>query len=262
VNSKRNAGILKKVEELKALLVFSRRIIPFMEDVIVFVKDIIPVVEELKSSVEMSSDKLPKASKQLDKVTMATELASTEILNLVEGIFRRIEIIRKDILAREAQLATLREKASQLDDSRGGESRGATVSIVADRWGEFRQALEECAEPTSVREALDGIQSDCTSIMIALQVQDITAQQIAAVNKLMESVDAGLNKMLRNFREEQQAAQTPGFDHPRLDIPFDTSAEYTGAEKRQEMADQLIRRGVAADPGKPRKKGRNSEERA
>ena len=228
MKSKNNTGILKKVEELKALLVFSRRILPFMEDVIVFVKDIVPVVEELKSSVETSSDKLPKASKQLDKVTMATEMASTEILNLVEGIFGKLEKAQKEVAAREAHLARLREAAKRIDEVMAKiPGTGQSGTVPSDSWTEFRRALDDREKTAIVEETLNGIQEDCTSIMIALQVQDITAQQIAAVNKLMESVDEGLNKMLKNFRETPGEEKKSGFTHPRLDISFDTSAEYT-----------------------------------
>ena len=252
MKSKNTNGILKKVEELKALLVFSRRIIPFMEDVLVFVKDIVPVVEEIKSSVETSSHKLPKASQQLDKITMATEMASTEILNLVEGIFFQIDRAKVELAAREERLARSRDAAKRIDGLLARE--GPRGHQLAAAWQEYRNALEDDDRPGFLRDTLEGIQRDCTSIMIALQVQDITAQQIAAVNKLMESVDEGLNRMLRNFRETPGARSRSQFAHPRLDISFDTAAEYTGADDRQRMADRIMENGVAPAAVKEGKK--------
>jgi len=117
--------LLRNVEELKTMLVFTQRTIPFLEDVIAFVRDIVPMVEELKSSVVSSTEKLPRASSQLDKVSVATEMATTEILNIVEGMMARLDRIRKD---------------------------------------------------TGGHPDLESIRTDCTNIMIALQVQDITAQ--------------------------------------------------------------------------------------
>ena len=96
---------------------------------ITFVRDIVPMMEDLRSSVEATAEKLPKASSQLDKVSTATEMATTEILNIVEGMMAKVDRIR-----------------SETD---GDHTR------------------------------LESIQDDCTNIMIALQVQDITAQQIA-----------------------------------------------------------------------------------
>jgi chemotaxis regulatin CheY-phosphate phosphatase CheZ len=181
--------LLRKVEELKALTVFTERTIPFLEDVIAFVRDIVPMVEELKSSVESTTEKLPRASSQLDKVSSATEMATTEILNIVEGMMTKLDQARRD-------------------------SGGHAI--------------------------LESIQEDCTNIMIALQVQDITAQQIAAVNKLMQSVDEGLNRLLRHFTGVATEHQQERYLTERLDIVFDSTAEYTGGAARQRMADAVV----------------------
>ena len=61
---------------------------------------------------------------------------------------------------------------------------------------------------------LESIQADCTNIMIALQVQDITAQQIAAVNKLMQSVDEGLNRLLKHFSKSSQRTPVVALQAP------------------------------------------------
>ncbi len=197
--------LLRKVEELKALLVFTERTIPFLEDVIAFVRDIVPMVEELKSSVESTTEKLPKASSQLDKVSTATEMATTEILNIVEGMMAKVDRLR----------------------------------------------TETGAHPT-----LEGIQEDCSNIMIALQVQDITAQQIAAVNTLMQSVDSGLTRLLRHFTDVTTESTDQRYRTDRLNIVFDSSAEYTGGAERQRMADAVVEsvRRRAAQPRGSRKR--------
>jgi hypothetical protein len=205
------SGVLQKIEELRAMMVFMHRTLPFLEDVFTFVKEIVPQLNLLKSSVESTSEKLPKASVQLNKVTTATELASTEILNIVEGISSRTDKIRAGL--------------------------GGTVP---------REELN--AE-------LDSIQNDCTNIMIALQVQDITAQQIASVNELMQSVDEGLSRLLRNFEKSTKHDATQ-YRHQKLNIVFDTSAEYTGGAERQRIADALVQEAKSA-PARPQKaKGR------
>lgn len=199
--------LLRKVEELKALLVFTERTIPFLEDVIAFVRDIVPMVEELKSSVEASTDKLPRASTQLDKVSTATEMATTEILNIVEGMMAKVDRLRTE---------------------------------------------------TGGHPMLESIQGDCTNIMIALQVQDITAQQIAAVNKLMQSVDEGLTRLLRHFTDVATESGGEKYQAEHLNIVFDSSAEYAGGAERQRMADAVVesvRRG-AARPKNARKRKR------
>jgi len=221
--------VLHKIEELRALMIFSQRTLPFLEDVFTFVKEIVPLLEVLKNSVESTSEKLPRASHQLNKVTTATELASTEILNIVEGIAAKTERQRAALDDRKARVNKVLDSlnslphAAQMDAAFAEAQAGLRAFIPAD---------EQYVE-------LESIQNDCTNIMIALQVQDITAQQIASVNQLMQSVDEGLNRLMRNFQKsaKHDAAK---FKHKKLDIVFDTSAEYVGGQERQRVADALI----------------------
>jgi chemotaxis regulatin CheY-phosphate phosphatase CheZ len=236
--------LLRKVEELKALLVFTERTIPFLEDVIAFVRDIVPMVEELKSSVAISSDKLPKASRQLDKVSTATELATTEILNTVEGMLAKTELITRDLTTGESYAVALNESAADVEKALKGRETFATTEAwrdaVQDQWAKHRLVLSARAQESASRPVLEGIQNDCTNIMIALQVQDITAQQIAAVNKLMQSVDEGLGRLLHHFSQVPSEHNRRQFEHKRLNISFDTDAEYSTGEDRQRLADEVV----------------------
>jgi len=230
-------GVLQKLEELRALMIFSSRTLPFMEDVFTFVKEIVPLLEVLKSSVESTSEKLPKASLQLNKVTTATELATSEILTLVEGIATRTETMRAGMDARKATVQKVLGALERLPAS-------------ARTHGAFADALSGVKELMPAQDQyveLESIQNDCTNIMIALQVQDITAQQIASVNDLMKSVDEGMNKLLRNFQKSaKQDAQR--YRHQKLDIVFDTSAEYTKGSERQQVADAVIEESKKSRP--------------
>jgi chemotaxis regulatin CheY-phosphate phosphatase CheZ len=229
--------IVRKVEELRALMVFTQRTLPFLEDVFAFVKDIVPLLDVLKSSVETTSEKLPRASKQLDKITTATELASTEIMNIVEGMYPKVDRMHAEQEARTVAVAALKEKMVRLCALAAGtpdadEARllCADATLVLDGF---------VPNPDAVRE-LESIQTDCTNIMIALQVQDITAQQIATVNKLMQSVDEGLNKLMKHFSKSTAEHDESRFKHRRLDIVFDSSAEYDDSGDRQRAADAVM----------------------
>jgi chemotaxis regulatin CheY-phosphate phosphatase CheZ len=222
-------GVLQKVDELRAMMVFMRRTLPFLEDVFTFVKEIVPLLDVLKSSVESTSEKLPKASLQLNKVTTATELASTEILNIVEGIATRIEQMRAAMDERKATVDELLmifagSPGPLPSDNATGDARAKLLSLLPSA-GQYSD--------------LENIQNDCTNIMMALQVQDITAQQIASVNELMCSVDDGLNRLLKSF-ERTSKHDAAKFKHQRLNIVFDTSAEFTRGDERQRMADALV----------------------
>ncbi len=222
-------AILRKVEELRALLVFSQRTLPFLEDVFSFVTEIVPLLDVLKSSVESTSEKLPRASHQLNKVTTATEMASTEILNIVEAIAARTDGLRASLDGRKDAVEGLLRGVQDFPESARG-----TAAFYA-----LEAGLRELLPAPELYTELEVMQNDCTNIMIALQVQDITAQQIASVNQLMQSVDEGLNRLLKNFHRNARHDATQ-FKHQKLNIVFDTSAEYTGSPDRQRMADALI----------------------
>jgi chemotaxis regulatin CheY-phosphate phosphatase CheZ len=224
-----------KVDELRAVLIFGKRAIPFLEDIFAFVQEIIPVVEEMKASVDATAEKLPKASKQLDKVTHATELASTEILNTLETMFGKLEEMTTRYNERLQRSALLAETATALDAALTGDSAGPAVR---EAWARHKAALSSPDDATLT--ILDGLKNDCTSIMIALQVQDITAQQIAAVNRLMQSVDEGFMRLMNHFSQVPHNADPDRFNHEHLDITFDVAAEYVGVEDRQKAADALV----------------------
>ncbi|HCV42261.1 MAG TPA: hypothetical protein DGH68_02165 [Bacteroidetes bacterium] len=232
----------KKVDELRAVLLFGKRALPFLEDIFEFVQQIIPVVEELKESVDATSDKLPRASKQLDKVTHATELASTEILNTLETMFGKLEGMSaryQEQQARTNRVAETIQSVSAAVDGLG--ENGATPEQLVRLRDVWRNHCASLWSPEDgLPETVQGLQNDCTNIMIALQVQDITAQQIAAVNRLMQSVDEGLNKLMQHFSEVPSNGNPGDYNHAHLDIQFDVAAEYVGVEDRQKAADALI----------------------
>ena len=235
-------ALQNKVDELQAVLLFGKRALPFLEDTFAFVKNIIPVVEVMKASVDATTDKLPKASKQLDKVTHATEVASTEILNTLEAMFGKLEGMmsrQKEIQNQKVHLAeTMRDIDSAFEAMDPDTMTREHISCLRDAWNRHRESLH-AADAVSLQ-SLQGLQTDCTSIMMALQVQDITAQQIAAVNRMMQSVDEGLNRLMRHFADVPADHDPQRYHHAHLDIQFDVDANYFGSDDRQKDADAVV----------------------
>ena len=235
-------ALQEKVDELQAVLLFGKRALPFLEDTFAFVKNIIPVVEAMRASVDATSEKLPKASKQLDTVTHATEIASTEILNTLETMFAKLEGMTSRYQEQQAHTAHLAETMLLMDtifDSVGPDTmRQEQLGRLRDVWNTHRTFLQTFWE--GFPESLRGLQGNCTDIMMALQVQDITAQQIAAVNKLMQSVDECLNKLMRHFSEVPGEHTAEGYNHSHLTVQFDEAADYFGSRDRQKEADALV----------------------
>jgi chemotaxis regulatin CheY-phosphate phosphatase CheZ len=165
---------------------------------------IIPLLDRIKVSIEESSGAIPKASTQLSSVTQATESATVEILNTLDRMAGRID-------AAEAGLTALR---TALDpDSPLQEHISVIEKVVADT------------------------RQDSMSIAMALQVQDITSQQIAGVTQMIEAVRSQLLDVagqLDREHERQVAPPPPASGH------FDSNAQYTLTGERQHEADEII----------------------
>lgn len=199
--------VLKKAEELKALFVLGQRVIPFLEEIFVFVSEIKPVLDDINVSIEENLKKMPSASKQLSKVTEATELATTEIMDIVDGIVYKSDIIKTHV-----------KKINERGSDSAGPLKILKIVYKALKSGADTQKLlpqmkkaivgfsvkndDDSSEAFGkTNEMLDSVIMDANSIMISLQVQDITSQQIAAVNHLLETIQDKLSNILVKFNQ-------------------------------------------------------------
>ena len=97
MNEKDISELLKKADELRSLFVLGQRVIPFLEEIFVFVSEIEPLLDEINKSIDENLKKMPNASQQLSKVTEATELATTEIMDIVDGLVYKSDIISANV---------------------------------------------------------------------------------------------------------------------------------------------------------------------
>lgn len=144
-------------------------IIPIVEELVNFVIELKPVIESINSSIEENISKMPTATKKLSKVTEATEVATQEIMDVVDGIFKETDSININL---------------------------KNISAAADK-SEIEKNV------VSANLTLNNINNNLTSIMMALQVQDITAQQIAAVNHLLNSIQDRLGSIIKGYHSSE-----------------------------------------------------------
>jgi hypothetical protein len=76
--------------------------------------------------------------------------------------------------------------------------------------------------------------------MISSQVQDITAQQIASVNHLIESVQGKLSTLLGQLDADNLPELTDAQKIAIKKVAFDPNAVYTKAGERQHIADDIL----------------------
>jgi len=167
------------------------------------------VLDQIKTTIEQTTGTIPKASSQLSNVTQATEMATVEILNVLDRMTGRIE-------AAEAAVQTLHKGTGNEDPS--------------------LQAIGQ---------ALADTRQDSMNIAMALQVQDITSQQIASVSHLIESVRAQLLEALGQLGPDAGGGE-PAAQGPKA-TTFDGDAVFTRSTDRQDDADAIIKQWNKVD---------------
>ncbi len=252
MNPQQMERILERINELKALFIFGQRVIPFLEELFSFVQNIVPLMQEMNQSLHESSSKMPRASSQLNDVTRATELATNEILDILDDVLFKLGEIQSGLSqSREihAKLSRLERKVNRLL-ARPAEER------ASEKWIQSVQAIQQQRKVTlkSLRRSITRAQNNLTQvkdsasdIMFSLQVQDITSQQIAAVNHLIESVRERIEHLLNQLQTPGPAAETEVSSIQPL--PFDPQASYINNADRQQTADAIF--AAPPTPGNP-----------
>ncbi|MCX7880617.1 MAG: protein phosphatase CheZ [Ignavibacteria bacterium] len=227
-------SFISKVEELRALFVLGQRVIPLLEELFAFVSETQPLLEEINTSIKENLTKMPNLSKQLAKVTEATELATNEILDIIDGVFYKIDIANSNLSQIEKVHSEISTRLANKFSSETTETKFLFTEISGESQklsneNFFAELKDLSSLLNSTREILDNIRNDASSIMLALQIQDITAQQIAAVNHLLNIVQTRLNVLLAKF-------------------PFFTEEKFEQKEDINESNINLLHKKIAFDP--------------
>ena len=102
--------ILKRAPKAtKAHLLVFQQVFPYLENVLKFIRSILPTVNKMEEFLPSTSGKLPEAAQNLGKVTEATEMASTEIMDLVEKVMNKLNEVSEMKAANEAMKNTISE---------------------------------------------------------------------------------------------------------------------------------------------------------
>ncbi len=256
MNTKNLGGILDKINELRALFIFGQRVIPFLEELFYFVNDIVPVLEDINDSIYESANKMPRASSQLDKVTQATETATTEILDNLDGVLSKLNAMGSHFKTATDDLSaldSLEEESFELIKASLNGSNPDLVRELTDMHDRKRAHIKALgSNARGLEESLQDIREKSNDIMISLQVQDITSQQIASVNHLIQSVQDRLGNLIDRFKisgadlvSEIKKAEQHNFD------PF---ASYDRSGEGQRTADSVMQQAasLAGKSGRPR----------
>jgi hypothetical protein len=107
---------------------------------------------------------------------------------------------------------------------------------LAEAWDLHLRSMRMSGPTSNLERLLKDLQNDCTEIMMALQVQDITQQHIGAVMGTIEAVAGGLQKLTTGFF----GTNTDENLTPLPDLPAQTEQENVGETERKKMVESLL----------------------
>lgn len=239
--------VLKRINELRAVFVLGQRAVPFLEEVFVFLREIAPLLDEINQSIRETTATMPRATSQLQSASDATKLATTEILDLVDDVLEQLSPLRHHLDRTGEALARIADFDS--DAKRIAEDAFAADDIAVPAqleqlWVERQNLLldlqKECSKE---QQGVEEIGHCVNRIMTSLQVQDITEQQIASSNHLIESIRMRMTTLVN--RLGVAPAPPPESDWPNLaPMAFDPHASYDNAPERQAVVDALLQKGI------------------
>ncbi|MBP6672707.1 MAG: protein phosphatase CheZ [Bacteroidetes bacterium] len=209
-----------------------------MRQLLDMLRSLMPVLDNIKNAVENSSSKIPKATEQLSTVTQATESATMEILNLLDDIGRRVEHVQAKLKEIKEDYNTKLESIGRLAwllDNVTTEQKAQFPSFESD-WKIITDLSLHVSALDELTAELGEIHSLSMNIAMALQVQDITSQQIESVRHQIESVRTQLSFVVGQYEGRDVV-------HEPLDPvkkSFDDEAQYSKDESRQSDADDII----------------------
>ncbi len=248
-------SMLKKIDDYQ--------LIPFLEEMVSFVKDIKPTLESINVAIAENIKKMPNATQKLSQVTQATENATTEIMNVIDTFFIKLDsaqkILTEFVDKRKTQkefFVNLLEKIKPVIND--------NPELIADIEEGISKANEIYNDDIQkyydeLLGYIDAINMDSTNIMMSLQVQDITSQQIAAVNHLLGTIQNKLAVILQRFKaselstilssNDDKIEEGKNVSHLHRDLAFDPDAvkAISNKENRQNDVDDLISKVNSGD---------------
>lgn len=238
-NKEDNDRILKKLLELKNLFQFGEKVVPMIQSLTTFIEEVIPLLQNVNFSINESSQKMPIAKNQIDNVTNATELATTEILDLIDAAGLNIDAIQNSCTSYENKLIAQKDNINKLFSLVKGNTEAESLI------NEISELAKDDSDFISIKDNLTQLNDHNFQVTLSLQVQDITSQQLAAVNHLISSVHEKLDKLVEDFDKSKITTEMSNinnrlfFETNNGQKTFDENASYA-KDDRQLKANEII----------------------
>ena len=226
------AQLFSKLNDLKKVFSYGEKLIPIIQSLGEFMKETVPLLENINQSIAESTSKIPKAKNQIQNVTSATEMATTEILDLVDSLNNDLSGIEKtmvDILTKESDKKDFLLSLIPFLNKKDAEA------FIND----FLKKNDNSEKLGELLHQVGKMKNDSNSIALSLQVQDITSQQLATVNHLIESVQEKLAALIEDFDNTKINDNQEKLNLPK-GASFDPNARYSKSKVPQQKVDSIF----------------------
>jgi hypothetical protein len=171
----------------------------------------------------------------------------------VDSVAFELKMMQKALTRKTEGLDAVREaddRLLQLLNSELGDEHADLIEEVKRIHRRKQPLLDEAIDHADDElEAVDDVRQKMTQITMSLQVQDITSQQIAAANHIIESLRDRMTRLVEHpgirLGDADTPAATDAPDAPNAppddsDGTFDGNAQYDPKGSHQSVADALI----------------------
>jgi len=252
MNETKISDLLNKVEDkLKLTNLF--------EDIINFIKDVKPALDNIHNEINANIEKIPAATKKISKVTEATELATTEMLNILDSVFVKVDTITKELETMTNNFNNASKLFVEvLESIKDGITNDADLKDVLPKINDVIHIITNYQDDNNQQRIIAELQSinnDATAIMMTLQIQDITSQQLAAVKYLIDNMQMRLQSIIEKVDNSEfkelltDTTKNSNVTELHRKIAFDPDAmdsiDYN--LNRQQMVDEVFSYGKNDD---------------
>lgn len=240
---------------------------PYYERIKSFLVEIKSLLVQVNDSISDNVEKMPGAAKKIYKVTEATEAATNEILDAVDNVLLRVDSILNNYnkltkIIQDDRVAVLETVNTAIQFIEAAVDKDEIIEFLKEFRDKYENKNEKSLELNSViedsRQILNNISNDSTQIMMSSQVQDITSQQLAAVNHTLETIQGKLKKILFAIDVIEKEGLMPAIEQNESekslstmhrDIVFDPNAinSIINKETKQDEIDALMQKHAAGE---------------
>lgn len=242
MNQQEVEKILQKAAEVKVFCEYGQRTIPVLDEIAGFLNEISPAIEDLNAVLEVAMTNIPKAAGQLARVTEATEQASTQILNTLDKMVATLDEVITSVsagmVASDLGVATNKMAGivKTLVEKSGWD---ADIVELSNAWEAHLRSMKMSGSTSNLERLLKNLQDDCTEIMMALQVSDITQQHIGTVMGTIQAVAEELKKLTTGFFSGTPVRPLS------ISLPLPSDPDVASEIERKKMVESLLSKARA-----------------